>query len=55
MINIKNKKQSENEKEIKENWEIRINDNKISFCYFYEFSKKGKYNILYSFKKHITN
>ena len=37
------KKEWENEKEIKENCEIRINDNKISFCYFYKFNKKGKY------------
>ena len=49
------KKEWENEKEIKENCEIRINDNKISFCYFYKFNKKGKYNILYSFKKPIIN
>ena len=48
-------KESENEKEIKENCEIRINNNKVSFCYSYKFSKRGKYNILYSFKKHITN
>ena len=44
----------ENEKEIKENCEIKINDNKIPFCYFYKFSKNGKYTIKYIFKKYMT-
>ena len=49
------KKEYDNEKEIKNNCEIRINDNKIKFCYFYEFKEKGKYNIKYIFKNDINN
>ena len=45
------KEENENEKEIKENCEIKINDNIIPFCYFYKFIKKGKYTIKYIFKK----
>ena len=44
-----------NEKDIKENCEISINNKKIDFCYFYEFEEKGKYIIKYSFKKNLTN
>jgi len=44
-----------NEKEIKENCEIRINDEIIPFTYFYKFKNKGKYNIKYSFKNYLTN
>ena len=44
-----------NEKEIKENCEISINNKKIDFCYFYEFKEKGKYIIKYSFKKNLTH
>ena len=44
----------ENEKEIKENCEISINDNIIKFSYFYKFNKKGKYHIKYNFKKNLT-
>ena len=35
----------ENEKEIKENCEIKINDKIIPFNYFHKFKKKGKYKI----------
>jgi len=49
------KKEFENEKEIKENCEIRINDEIIPFSYYYKFNKKGKYNIKYIFKKNIRN
>ena len=52
---FKYKKECENEKEIRDNCEIRINDKIIRFCYFYEFKKKGKYNIKYAFKKNINN
>ena len=45
----------ENEKEIKENCEIKINDKIIPFNYFHKFKKKGKYTIEYIFKKDITN
>ena len=40
------KKENENEKEIKENCEIRINDKVIPFSYFYNFNNKKKVNIL---------
>ena len=45
-----NKEDYENEKEIKENCEIKINEEIIPFSYFYNFNKKGKYMIQYSFK-----
>ena len=51
---IKYKKENENEKEIKDNCEIRINDELIPFSYFHKFNKKGKYTIKYIFKKNIT-
>ena len=38
------------EKEIKENCEIKINNNIIPFNYHYEFKKKGKYKNVYTFK-----
>ena len=44
-----------NEKEIKENVEIKINNNIISFSYFYKFKTKGKYTIIYFFKNNLTN
>ena len=44
-----------NEKEIKENCEIRINNEKIPFSYFYKFKNKGKYKIKYSFKNNLKN
>ena len=44
-------KKNENEKEIKDNCEIYINDELIPFSYFHKFNKKGKYNIIYILKK----
>ena len=44
----------ENEKEIKDNCEIEINNNKIEFSYFYEFKEEGKYIIKYIFLKNLT-
>jgi len=44
----------ENEKEIKENIEIRINGKKIDFSYSHKFIKEGKYKIEYLFKKDLT-
>ena len=44
-----------NEKVIKENCEIRINNEIILFSYKYRFNKKGKYTIKYIFKNNITN
>ena len=43
----------ENEKEIKENIEIRINGEKIEFSYINKFNKEGKYKIEYLFKKNL--
>ena len=50
LINEENK----NEKEIKENCIIKINDEIFPFRYFYNFKKNGKYRIIYLFKKNIT-
>ena len=44
-----------NEKEIMNRCQITINDKPISFCYFYKFNQKGKYNIKYSFSNKLTN
>ena len=44
----------ENEKEIKDNCKIRINNNDINFNYFYKFKKKGNYIIEYIFTNNIT-
>ena len=40
----------ENEKEIKDNCKIKINNEIIPFSYFYKFNNKGKYKIIYEFK-----
>ena len=44
-----------NEKEIKENIEIRINKKLIDFSYYYIFEKEGIYTIEYSFKNNLRN
>ena len=44
-----------NEKEIKENCKIKINNKIIPFNYFYKFKKKGKHIIKYIFKNNLTN
>ena len=44
----------ENEKEIKDNCEIEINNNKIEFSYFHEFKEEGKFIIKYIFLKNLT-
>ena len=49
------KEEFHNEKEIKDNCEIRINDKKIPFSYKHEFNKKGRYTIKYIFKNNLTN
>ena len=51
---IEYKKEYENEAQIKDNCEIRINDELIPFSYFHTFNKKGKYTIKYSFLLNIT-
>ena len=43
-----------NEKEIKDNCETEINNEKIPFSYFYKFKEKGKYIIKYSFKNNLN-
>ena len=45
----------ENEKKIKENCIIKINNKIIPFNYLYKFKEKGKYKIEYSFRKNIKN
>ena len=44
----------ENEKEIKENIEIKLNGKIIEFTYYFRFNKEGKYIIEYSFKNNLT-
>ena len=44
----------ENEKEIKENIEIKINGIIMPFSYYFKFPKEGKYIIQYSFKKNLS-
>ena len=44
-----------NEKEIKENIIIRIDEKLIEFSYVHKFKKAGKYNIEYLFKKKLKN
>ena len=43
-----------NEKEIKENIEIKINGKLIEFTYYYKFNKEGKNIIEYSFNNNLT-
>ena len=43
-----------NEKEIKENIEIKINGKTIDFTYSYKFESKGVYKIEYIFKNYLT-
>ena len=50
---IEYQKENENEKEIKENCEIRINGKSIPFTYFHNFNEEGKFIIIYIFKKNI--
>ena len=48
------KEKYNNEKEIKEICEIKINNEIIPFSYFYKFKNKGKYIIIYLFKNKLT-
>ena len=43
-----------NEIDLKNNCEIRINDELIPFTFFHKFNKKGKYKIKYTFLLNIT-
>ena len=45
----------ENEKEMKENCIIKINNKIITFNYLYKFKEKGKNKIEYSFKNNIKS
>ena len=47
--------ENKNEKEIKDNCMIKINNEEIKFTYFHKFKKKGKYKIIYFFKKKLSN
>ena len=49
------KREYGNEKEIKDNIEIIINNEKIDFSYFYKFKEKGKHLIKYVFKNKLSN
>ena len=51
---IEYEKRYENEVQIKDNCEIRINGKLIPFSYFHKFNKKGKYTIKYYFLLNIT-
>ena len=44
----------ENDKEIREKCQIRINNKLIPFTYFYKFDKEGKYKIEYIFINKIV-
>ncbi len=46
---------NENEKELQQNCEIKINNISIKFSYFYKFAVNGKYRIGYYFKNNISN
>ena len=48
------KEEYNNENEIKEICEIKINNETIPFSYFYKFKNKGKYKIIYLFKNNLT-
>ena len=52
---LKDNYKNENEKEIKNNCEIKIDDIVIPFSYFYKFKVSGKHIIKYSFEHYITN
>ena len=44
----------ENEKEIKDNYRIKVNNININFNYFYEFKERGNYKIEYNFINTLT-
>ena len=44
----------ENEKQIKENIEIKIDGKIIIFSYYYKFEKEGIYKIEYTFKNYLS-
>ncbi len=48
-------KGTNNEKEIRENCLLYLNDSRINFCFQYKFEKVGKYSIKILLKKPLTN
>ena len=52
---IKEDYKNENEKEIQENCEIKVDDKIIPFSYFCKFKSKKKYKITYTFKNKLKN
>ena len=50
---IESSDQSVNEKEIKDNCKISINDVEVPFSYFHKFNEKGKFKIRYSFSQNL--
>jgi hypothetical protein len=48
-------KGTNNEKEIRANCLLYLNDNLINFCFQYNFKKEGKYSIKILLKKILTN
>ena len=53
-INKEDNWKYENEKEIKENTQIKINEEIIEFTYNYKFKIEGKYKIEFTFKNNLT-
>ena len=53
--NLENIKGIENEKEIKENCEIYLNNKRIDFCYEYKFEKEDKNEIKIISKTPLNN
>ena len=53
-LKIDNELKYKNEKEIRENCKIKINNIEYPFSYFYKFDTPGIYEIKYSFKSKIT-
>ena len=54
-LTIKGDYKNENEKEIQENCEIKVDDKIIPFSYFCKFKFKKKYKIIYTFKNKLKN
>ena len=50
---IESSDKSVNEKEIKDNCKISINDVEVPFSYFHKFNEKGKFKIRYSFSQNL--
>ena len=53
-LKVEDEDKYKNEKELKENIIIKINEKKIEFTYNYKFKKEGTYKIEYLFKNNLT-